>query len=106
MFDAARHALTEFGGLKVDVDGPGVDFAKGSFQLDPSLAIGEEDRFDVFEKRLASRLYPLGEAYGGHTFLAIDDQGSVFLLMGDVRRIGRSIGEALEGLILGKKMCD
>ncbi|WXA90048.1 SUKH-3 domain-containing protein [Pendulispora brunnea] len=105
MSNAAYKALAEFGGLKMDISGPGVDFAKGSFQLDPTLALGEEDRFGTYENR-SRRLYPLGEAYGGNPFLGIDEQGCVFVLMDEASRIGRSIEEALEGLLLGRKMCD
>jgi hypothetical protein len=104
MFDAARDALAEFGGLSVRIDGAGIDFAKGSFQIDPTLAVGEEERFRRLGERLSKRLYPLGEAYGGNSFLAVDEDGAVFLLMDDIRRLGFSMKEALEALILGKNM--
>ncbi len=104
IFDAARDALAEFGGLSVRVDGPGIDFAKGSFEVNPILALGEGEVFRGFEKSLAKRLYPLGEAYGGHSFLAVSEDGAVFLLADDIRQIGHSMQEALEALVLGKDM--
>jgi hypothetical protein len=109
MFPAARDALAEFGGLKVDMTGPGIDFARGSFDLDPTLALCEEELFRDYEKEPKSRLYPLGEAYGGPMYLAISESGSVFaidLIANEMRRIGRSMVEAMEGIVLGRRMCD
>jgi len=105
MSEAARQALAEFGGIKIEVRGRGIDFAKTSVHIDPTLAIGEESRFEVFGKQLGSRLYPLGEAGDGHAFLAIDGRGMVYLVMDDaIKRVGRSMAEAIESLVLGREM--
>ncbi|MEV5721112.1 SUKH-3 domain-containing protein [Amycolatopsis mediterranei] len=45
MHPTAAGFLGEFGGLKVEMDGPGVSAARQPFELDPDLAEGEEDRF-------------------------------------------------------------
>jgi hypothetical protein len=101
MFPAARDALAEFGGLAGGLSGPGVKRSRSSFRLDPTLAIGEEDRFRKYAASLTTGLYPLGEAGDGHAFLAIDEQGGVYLLMDDILKIGESIREGLTGLLLG-----
>lgn len=103
LFQAAREALSEFGGLEVAVSGPGIDFAKGSFRIDPTLALGEEERFAQHASALGSRLYPLGEAYDGNAFLAIDEQGRVYLLMDEIHWGANSMTEAMESLILGQR---
>ncbi|WP_394827857.1 SUKH-3 domain-containing protein [Pendulispora albinea] len=103
IFDAARAALAEFGGLKVDVVGPGIDFAKTSFELDPLLAIGEEDRFEDAASQLARRVYPLGDVGGGHAFLAIDDRGAVYFINeSGPTLLGHTIENALAALIQGR----
>jgi len=68
----------------------GVDFAPVEVTFDPTLCGPLDDR-----------LYPLGEAGGGHASIGIDDTGAVYLLFGDQRRRvgqGRSaVANLLEG---------
>lgn len=101
IFPEADRVLSEFGGLDVRQDAPGVDCAREPFRVVPTLAAGEADRFGEFAERLKTKLYPLGEASGGSYFLAIGENGQVFLLMEDIRLLGQNIEEALENLILG-----
>ncbi|WP_329377152.1 SUKH-3 domain-containing protein [Streptomyces sp. NBC_01716] len=42
---AAGEFFAEFGGIRVENDGPGITCARESFEFDPELAIGEEGRF-------------------------------------------------------------
>jgi hypothetical protein len=100
---AARRALEEYGGLRVSVEGEGLDVAKCGFWLDPALAIGEEDRFGDLGKASGIRLYPLGEAAEGNAFLGIDEKGEVYIVHDALYWIAPSIAEALEALILGKR---
>ncbi|HET6948786.1 MAG TPA: SUKH-3 domain-containing protein [Acidimicrobiales bacterium] len=102
MFPAAEAALREFGGLAVDQHGPGIDRAREPFELDPLLAWGEEDRFELFADEYGVTLFPLGEAAGSHYFLAVDPGGRTFLVMDDIQLIAESFDDALESLILGK----
>ncbi|MCX4546401.1 SUKH-3 domain-containing protein [Streptomyces sp. NBC_01565] len=51
MYDAAEAFLQEFGGLTVNVSGPGISCARTPFELDPELAWGEDDRFTEWAKR-------------------------------------------------------
>ena len=103
MFPAARAALEEFGGLRLEPSGPGVDHARVSFELVPTLALGERDRFSLVEADLKEALYPLGEVGGGHAFLAVSTPGHVYLLTDELVEIGASVAEAIENLVLGRR---
>lgn len=104
LFPAAREALERFGGIRVEQEAPGEDCKRETFDLDPSLALGEEDRFRSFEPLISGKLYPLGEAGAGHAFLAISERGEVYALMHDLWLVGRSIDDALERLIRGRHL--
>ena len=49
LFGAAREALARFGGLRIDQYGPGAECAREAFEINPTLAVGEERRFRRFE---------------------------------------------------------
>jgi hypothetical protein len=101
-FTAAETALKRYGGIHVRQNGPGEETARESFELDPLLVIGEEDRFEQHASRLGQSLYPLGEAGNGHVFLAIGPDGRVFALMDDLWLLGETMEAALETLVLGR----
>lgn len=101
--ESAARALREFGGLRVDAAGAGVDRARASFELTPTLAWGESDRFATSEAILGESLYPLGEMEHGHAFLAITRSGRVFAIGERTYSIGSSIHRALESLVRGKR---
>jgi hypothetical protein len=102
MFPNAESFLLEFGGLSIDQHGPGESFAREPFTFDPTLAAYESDRFSDFSARLNTRLYPVGEAIGGHYFLAIGENEHVYLLMNDLQLLGNNADEALENLLIGR----
>ncbi|HBB87906.1 MAG TPA: hypothetical protein DC047_09845 [Blastocatellia bacterium] len=102
-FPAALKALAEFGNLHVGRRGSGVEFARTPIVLDPMLAMGEDDRFREFSGILKSNLYPLGETDDGHGFVAIDEQGRVFLIYDDLNFVGETFDSALENLLAGAK---
>jgi hypothetical protein len=102
MFPGAEKALLEFGGLKLDEQGPGVTCSREPFNLDPTLAMYEHDRFEDFISALNTNLYPLGEAVGGSCFIAIAENGNVYLLMQELMLIGQSMEEGLESLLIGR----
>jgi hypothetical protein len=104
MSEPAKRALAEYGGLHLVASGPGRDFARGSVDFDPTLAEGEEARFDAFKEVAGSKLYPLGEAYGGHVYVAMDEHGGVYLLMDSIQRIGASIRDAVSAIVLGYRI--
>lgn len=101
MFPAAEATLLEFGGLRVNQSGPGITCARAPFDLNPLLAVLCEDIFDEFARFLEQRLFPLGEAFGGHMFLAIAESGEIFVLMDEILRVGDDIDSALRNLIIG-----
>ncbi|SRR5579872_3126799 len=101
IFPCAKAALEEFGGLKVDQSGPGVDHGRNPFTIDPHVAVGEEELFDSWSQMLHTKLYPLGEAGPVAEFLAIDENGRVLLLSFDALLVGQTIEEALDHLIRG-----
>ncbi|WP_438039232.1 SUKH-3 domain-containing protein [Sorangium sp. So ce128] len=99
---AAERVLEEFGGLRVDCQGPGLECARGGFDLDPELVSGEEDRFDYFRDQVGGDLFPLGEAFNGQAFLAIDGSGRVYLLGDRVQLLGDNIYCALDSILMGR----
>jgi hypothetical protein len=101
MFPSAEKALLEFGGLKIDQQGPGVSCSREPFEINPTMAMYESDRFEELVSVVDSRLYPLGEAVSGLCFLAIAENDSVYLLMDDIRVVGKNIDEGLEALLIG-----
>src|SRR5688500_4587243 len=78
---AALQVLEEFGGLHILSEGAGVACARADLDLNPSLAIFEEDRFFSFECLKGKEVFPLGEAIVGHAFAAIDQDCNVYLVM-------------------------
>lgn len=100
----ALDALHRFGGLHVRQHGPGESVAREEFVIDPLLAVGEADRLREFSIALGTELFPIGEAGNGHVFLAIAPDGRVFALMEDAWLLGRTIDEAIESLIRGRRV--
>lgn len=103
MFPTAEKILLEFGGLAVDESGSGETCAQESFVIDPTLAAYDEELFRYFSSLVKTRLYPLGEVDNGHNYWAIGENEYVYLLMNDVQLLGKTIADALENLIIGRK---
>ncbi|GAB2459652.1 hypothetical protein GCM10027162_64180 [Streptomyces incanus] len=100
MHDPAESFLQEFGGLTVNVSGPGITCARTPFELDPELACGEDDRFLEWGESIGRRLFPLGELDHGRFFLAIDEVNEIYLVETWVASFG-PMPQALENLVLG-----
>jgi hypothetical protein len=98
--EAAERFLEEFGGIYVDVQGPGQSVAKEPFEIDPALAVGEEGRFEELSQKFHRQLFPVGELGQGEFFLAVDQDSSLYLVGSSVFRLGAS-GEGLAKLVLG-----
>ncbi|WP_416979057.1 SUKH-3 domain-containing protein [Streptomyces sp. T028] len=99
---AAERFLTEFGGVSVDVSGPGVDVAREPFDIDPGLAVGEEEAFQELSERFGRSFFPLGEIGQGEFFLALDEDGVLYLLAAWAFRLGPA-DQGLENLVTGVK---
>ena len=100
--EVARAILGSFGGLHLQPSGHGEDFAPGPIDFDPLLAIGEEDRFQRFEEG-KRKLFPLGEVDNGHAFLAVDDEGHLYVVGDELMAMGDSLEEGLSNLIHGRR---
>ncbi|WP_406511174.1 SUKH-3 domain-containing protein [Streptomyces sp. NBC_00161] len=100
MHVAAEDFLREFGGLTVGSSGPGITRAREAFELDPLLALGEDDRFGEWGEEIGRCLFPLGELDHGHAFLGLDEQGELYVVASWLARFGR-MPEAMENLVLG-----
>jgi hypothetical protein len=103
-FEAAERILREFGGIAVDLQGLGLECAQTPFEIDPTLAIGEDDRFAGYEPTIGARIAPLGEVGNGHAFLGVSESGRV-LIVGDylLVDVGATIYDAIAAFIEGRK---
>lgn len=100
MHAAAEEFLREFGGIYVQVSGPGVTCMRTPFEIDPELALGEEDRFMELSRRFGCSLFPIGAKESSEFFLSIDEGGTVYAVMNWLFSLGR--GEtAIEHLVTG-----
>jgi hypothetical protein len=54
-----------------------------------------------YSELLGEKLFLLGEAVGGRTFLAISESGRVFIIMETVQLIAEKFDDALESLTKG-----
>jgi hypothetical protein len=70
--------------------------------LNPELAQGEEDRFERFRQQVGDDLFPLGEAFDGHGFLAIDRAGRIFFIGDAIWLMGNDIRTALDTILVGR----
>ena len=98
--DAAENFLREFGGIRVEASGPGVDCAREPFEFDPELAIGEGGRFLELSEVYGKKFFPLGETGQGEFFLAIDEKSVVYLLAAVALRFD-VVDRALDHLVTG-----
>lgn len=97
---AAEKFLQEFGGLRVDISGPGITCTREPFEFDPDLAIGEGEKFAELSEFFDRHLFPLGELGQGEFFLAIDEEEVIYLVGSWVLKHGAK-DLALEHLITG-----
>jgi hypothetical protein len=99
--DEVRRIVHEFGGLKVDQRGPGINVARESFHIDPRGAYLPQ-LFDEYSLVLGHRLFPIGEGGHGHFFIAVSDDRRVFAIGPWLTLIGANIDEAIRNLIEGR----
>ncbi|MFC9426344.1 SUKH-3 domain-containing protein [Streptomyces sp. NPDC056987] len=92
--------LAEFGGLAVDISGPGISRAREPFEFDPMLCLGEGDRFLEWGEEINKSIFPVGVHDGGRFFLGIDEQDELYLVETWVASFGQ-MPEAMSNLILG-----
>lgn len=100
MHRAAKEFLEEFGGLAMPERGPGVTRARSSFNLDPMLCQGEEDRFADWGEEVGELIFPVGELDEGRFFLGVGESGELYLVADWLATFG-PVPAALDGLVLG-----
>lgn len=102
VFPAAIEAWAEFGGLAVELAGPGRTLARTPFRIDPHCGLYQPRTLADLGRALDTRLAPLGEELHGQALLAVDEQGRVFSLdhTGEWF-LGHTPDQALSTLILG-----
>lgn len=98
--EAVERFLEEFGGIRIDLQGPGRSVAKEPFEIDPVLAVGEESRFEELSHKIHRQLFPVGEFGQGEFYLAVDQESILYLVGSSVFRLG-SPAEGIEKLVLG-----
>ncbi len=98
--EAANRFLAEFGGLVIEIGGPGVNRAREPFEFDPALCRGESDRFIAWSQRIGKSLSPVGEFDHGRFFLGIDETATVYLVADSLASFS-AMPEAIENMILG-----
>jgi len=104
LFPAAARVLAKFGHLRIGRQGPGLELAQSTVQIDPMLGGYSEDEFAEAETLIHSALYPLGEIDGGYAFLAIDQQGRIFIVRDIFRYVDASFDAALDRLLTGRRI--
>ncbi|WP_200426050.1 SUKH-3 domain-containing protein [Streptomyces sp. NE5-10] len=100
MHAAAERFLQEFGGLHVQSSGPGEKHKRTPFEIDPNLAIGEDDRWLELSQMFDRAFFPIGGEDFGEFFLGIDEEGEIYFLMNWAISLGRG-DYALENLVRG-----
>lgn len=79
-FPAATAVLSEFGGLYVIQDGPGVDLARRPFAIDPTEVAATTETLADLGRRLQTRLFPIGMEGDHDSILAVDETGRVYAI--------------------------
>ncbi|MEU4423161.1 SUKH-3 domain-containing protein [Actinoplanes sp. NPDC024001] len=101
-FPAAERALTEFVGVYLHQDGPGVALRRSPFALDPTMAAPTARTLAAFARVLGVRLFPLGVEGEDDAVLAIDERGRVFAIdAGGEWFLGDDLDAALVTLVTG-----
>ncbi|MCM2427774.1 SUKH-3 domain-containing protein [Streptomyces sp. RKAG337] len=101
MHEAARRFLTEFGGLAINVNGPGRAAGRSPFGLDPLVATWDYEIFDVLSEEAGTYLYPIGDASRGNFYLGMAADGAVYAGKDNVSLLADTPDGALENLIVG-----
>lgn len=103
MFDAARAALDEFGGLTINQRGPGGK-AGGGFtsHLYPGKNAPTTPTIREFAELIGLPVFPLGDHADGPSHLVVDTTGRVFLLHPmDDYLVGETVDDAMMWLVHG-----
>lgn len=101
IFPAAQKVLAEFGYLRLGIPGPGIECARGEINMDPMYAANDIEGYEEYGELIHRALYPLG-IVDNLDYLAIDEDGTVYLFGDEFWFVGTSFDAALDTLLLGK----
>jgi hypothetical protein len=96
--DAARRFLAEFGHLGIPPRAPLDTMPWTDFQLDPLLAMWDAEILDDLGEQAGADLYPLGMVDRRNRYLAMAEDGAVYMGMDSVSLWAATPDEALEKL--------
>ncbi|WP_367045062.1 SUKH-3 domain-containing protein [Streptomyces sp. Je 1-332] len=97
--EAAQRFLAEFGGLHNDGWPAGPDTAKSPFRVDPLRAQWDRATFHRYSTEAGVSLYPVGQANNRTSYLAVAENGAVYLGEEEIRLLAPSGDEALDRLV-------
>lgn len=106
LFPAAERILREFGGLHVGRAGSGIDMARSDIEFDPYAAAHLVPELREHGLKLQQRLFPLAQFCNAHFYVIIDGRGRIYMLNDELLRLAPSFDQALEFLLLGKKLTE
>ncbi|MEU1313582.1 SUKH-3 domain-containing protein [Streptomyces tibetensis] len=98
MHDAARRFLSEFGAVGAPYREPWDSMPWMEFSLDPLLAFWDAEIIDDLAEQAGVDLYPIGMRDRGNQYLAMAENGSVFVGMDSVWLLAPTPDEALQRL--------
>lgn len=101
MHEAARRFLAEFGGMTINVYGPGRTMSRSPVRLDPLVARWDFEIIDVQSEEMGTYLYPLGDTDRGNAYLTMAANGVVYMGMDYPKLLADSGDQALSKLIEG-----
>ncbi|MGW7257024.1 SUKH-3 domain-containing protein [Streptomyces sp. NPDC054834] len=93
--DAARRFLAEFGGVGVPYPAPHGAMPWMEFRLDPLLAMWDAEIIDDLGEQAGVGLYPIGMVDRRNQYLAMADDGAVYVGMDNVSLLAPTPDEAL-----------
>jgi hypothetical protein len=94
--------LSEFGGIKVQQEAPGVTWSRTTFSIDPQAAIDAHgDGWIYYEWIVDMGLFPLGLFIGQDEPIAIDWLGRIIFISEDLIIFANNFDDALVNLTRG-----
>lgn len=99
-----QKVLLEFGGIEIPEEKPGINCATMPFWMNPEESLYDQiEVYQYYERWLGKSLFPVGEVFGGESFLAVSEDEKVYYVGAWLIYSGAHIEEALTAMILGIK---
>jgi SUKH-3 immunity protein len=104
--EKVQNIIYSFGKLVVGEEGAGQNVVKTKVIFDPIKAEFENEEdgyFHYYSNLLATNLYPLGIISDNDMYLAISDEGKIYILKDWISCVGDTFEDGLHNLLLGIK---